>query len=139
MARPKHITEEMETIDLPAGASCKNQRERLLIESGLRGMNLKMLVGACYEFALSNTSLFDKPLKGQYETGGEYIGGLVPKGTKQGLDDWASYRLATRCSLLSFILNKVIEDDMIDDVYRFKLDIIRQKNGVKENHHDKRA
>lgn len=120
MPRRKHIPVNMETISLAESFVPKGLREILQREADRRGMNFKLFIGACFEYALENPALFQEPLKKVGEPGGEYIGGLVSVGLKDKLDKWAARRLGTRCTLLAYLLQKVVEQELYDKILIFK-------------------
>lgn len=121
MPRLKHINEKkLETLNIPGSILPKGLRETLQKESDLRGMNLKLFVGACLEYAVTYQSEFEEPLSRLGVPGGDYIGALVPLDLREKLERWASRTLRTRGSLLAYILQSIVEQKKYDTVLRFK-------------------
>lgn len=126
---PRHAS-DMETISFRGSSVPKGLRETLQREADRRGINLTLLVGACFEYAYANRLIFETPLENIGEPGGESIQGLIPVGLKEKLDEWAMHRLGSRCNLLVYVLQKVVEQELYDDVFRYKQSRIYHKKNA---------
>lgn len=108
----------MFTINITPTASVEQLRETLDVEARRYGMNFKRFVGDIYSFAVYHKSKYQTPLRDPGKPKGQYIGGVVDDLIKTQLDAWATEKKTTRANLCRFILQKTLEDNLLDSIFR---------------------
>lgn len=106
------------SVNISTSASGRRLKEDLTRAAHNRGVNLSKLVAAIYRFAVNHREKFEKPLKDSREKPGGHISASVPASVRDELTDWAVHADKTRTNLCCFILEKVLEDDLLDEVFK---------------------
>lgn len=108
--------EELRAINITGSSSGKGLREQLLSEAANRGMKITPLVSTIYVYAVSNNDLFSTPLRNAMKKDGEHIGAKVPETVAKALQKWATSTNRSRGYLCCYILEKVLEDNLLDKI-----------------------
>jgi hypothetical protein len=104
-------------INITPNASAQGLRERLERESASRGKPVRSFVGSIYRYAISNRARFTGPLKNAGSKPGRHIGATVPDNVAKALEKWAHQEETSRGMWCCFILEKALEDGLLDKVF----------------------
>jgi hypothetical protein len=102
-------------VNISSNASGKGLKEDLEKEARNRGMKIRSFIGLLYSYAVNNKGKF-KPLKNAREKDGANIGASVSEELKQKLDEWATKKQTSRGLLCCYILEKILEENLFDDI-----------------------
>src|SRR5688500_12647704 len=106
-------------VNITSTASVKGLREKLEAEAHRRGLNFRRFVGDILAYAVGNRKLYSGPLKDprDRDQGGKHIGGLVSETVEKSLTSWAEAKKTSRGAHCRYILEKTLEDGLLDKVF----------------------
>lgn len=104
-------------VNITPNASAKGLKGELEREARRRGKSVRSFVAVIYRYAVKNKDKFTGSLREPKETGGEHIGASVAETTADQLNQWAKSQETSRGMWCSFILQKVLEDKLIDKIF----------------------
>lgn len=104
-------------VNITQTASGQRLKDDLDKEAKKRGMKVRSFVGQILTYAVANKSVFKKPLKDARPKPGDNIGAVVSEKVIDELNAWAKEKNTSRGFWCCFILEKVLEDRLIDDIF----------------------
>lgn len=100
-------------------ASCgKGLRDKLQDEAAKKGLSLSNLVRKIFIWAVDNQSKLENGLSKARSKPGERISTTVSVEVRDALNDWASATDRKRSLLCCYILEKVLEENLLREVLR---------------------
>lgn len=109
-------------INITPTASGQQLKETLEVEARKRGMKLRPFVGQILTYSVENQKKFSKPLKEARPKGGAHIGAIASEEVKKKLVAWAKKKKTARGLWCCFILEKTLEDKLLDEIFVNKND-----------------
>lgn len=107
----------MPRVNITPNSSAKGLRSKLQSEAINRGLNTGTFLSKTYGWAVENRDRFTLPLKHAVARGGDHIGAEVAERTAAALTQWAKSRETPRGKLCCFLLEKVIEDKLLAEIF----------------------
>ncbi len=108
------------SVNIATSASATGLKTDLQKEANRRGMSLSALVAQIYNYAVDHHAKFEEPLKTARPKPGDHISASVPIKIRDNLNDMAEEDHRTRSLLCCFILEKVLEDNLLPEVFQKK-------------------
>jgi hypothetical protein len=104
-------------VNITQKASAEGLRAELEKEAQRRGKTIRPFVGAIYSYAVKNNGKFSGPLKSSRRKPGDHIGAQVAADVAAKLEDWAKKKETTRGLWCCFLLEKALEDKMLEKIF----------------------
>jgi hypothetical protein len=105
-------------VNITSTSAAKGLREELDTEVKRRGRKFRPFIGEILKYAVENKLKFKKSLKESKEKGGSFIGAVVKSDVKKELIKWADENNTTLGLHCCFILEKVVEESMFEEIFQ---------------------
>lgn len=105
-------------VNVSKSSSAEGLKQALQQEASNRGLSLSKLVGKIFIWAVNNNEKFHGSLKQAAKKPGDHISTSVSANVRDQLNIWARKTDRERSHLCCFILEKVLEDNLLDIILK---------------------
>ena len=105
------------SLNVSTSSSSEGLKEDLTREARRRGFTLSRLVRDVLVFALQNKAAFEAPIEDPRDRPGKHISTTVTDDVRDEFTQWANARGTPRTDLIAFVLEKALEDRIVDRIY----------------------
>ena len=107
---------EKKSVNISVSSSPVGLKEDLSELASRYGMKLSTLIILVYEYSLTNRSIFLGHIENPRPKGGKHISTILPRKAADELTDWANSLGRSRAHHCAFILEKALEEKLIDKI-----------------------
>lgn len=116
----RNIMSSRVSVSISAASSGEGLQEAIDAVADKRGMSRSKLVAKILVYAVNNNNKFDEALQTARPKPGKAISASVHVSVRDRLTEWAESRGTTRTRFACFVLEKALEDDLVEAALKYK-------------------